>query len=38
MSVLRDKQRSSAREYFAYFADPYGFTRTVALYLWDVLL
>ena len=28
MSVLRDRERSSAREYFAYFADPYGFTRT----------
>ena len=38
MSVLRDRQRSSAREYFAYFADPYGFTRTIALYFWDVLL
>jgi uncharacterized membrane protein YvlD (DUF360 family) len=38
MSVLRDRQRSSAREYFAYFADPYGFTRTIALYLWDVVL
>jgi uncharacterized membrane protein YvlD (DUF360 family) len=38
MSVLRDRRRSSAREYFAYFADPYGFTRTIALYLWDVLL
>ena len=38
MSVLRDRQRSSTREYFAYFADPYGFTRTIALYLWDVLL
>ena len=38
MSVLRDRKRSSAREYFAYFADPYGFTRTIALYLWDVLL
>jgi uncharacterized membrane protein YvlD (DUF360 family) len=38
MSVLRDRQRSSAREYFAYFADPYGFTRTIALYLWDGLL
>jgi uncharacterized membrane protein YvlD (DUF360 family) len=38
MSVLRDRQRSSAREYFAYFADPYGFTRTIALYLWDVAL
>jgi Mycobacterial 4 TMS phage holin, superfamily IV/Type I phosphodiesterase / nucleotide pyrophosphatase len=38
MSVLRDKRRSSTREYFAYFADPYGFTRTIALYLWDVTL
>ncbi len=38
MSVLRDRKRSSAQEYFAYFADPYGFTRTIALYLWDVLL
>ncbi len=37
MSVLRDRRRSSAREYIAYFADPYGFTRTIALYLWDVL-
>jgi hypothetical protein len=38
MSVLRDRERASAREYFAYFADPYGFTRTIALSLWDVLL
>jgi uncharacterized membrane protein YvlD (DUF360 family) len=38
MSVLRDRKRSSAREYFAYFADPYGFTRTITLYLWDVIL
>jgi uncharacterized membrane protein YvlD (DUF360 family) len=38
MSVLRNRKRSSAREYFAYFADPYGFTRTIALYLWDVAL
>ncbi len=38
MSVIRDRRRSSAREYFAYFADPYGFTRTIALYLWDVFL
>jgi hypothetical protein len=38
MSVLRDRDRASAREYFAYFADPYGFTRTIALSLWDVLL
>ena len=38
MSVLRDRERASTREYFAYFADPYGFTRTISLYLWDVLL
>jgi uncharacterized membrane protein YvlD (DUF360 family) len=38
MSVLRDRRRSSAGEYFAYFADPYGFTRTIALYVWDVVL
>jgi uncharacterized membrane protein YvlD (DUF360 family) len=38
MSVIRDRRRSSAKEYFAYFADPYGFTRTIALYLWDVIL
>jgi uncharacterized membrane protein YvlD (DUF360 family) len=38
MSVIRDRQRSGAREYFAYFADPYGFTRTIALYLWDVVM
>jgi uncharacterized membrane protein YvlD (DUF360 family) len=38
MSVLRDRERASAREYFAYFADPYGFSRTIALSLWDALL
>jgi uncharacterized membrane protein YvlD (DUF360 family) len=38
MSTIKDRRRSSAKEYFAYFADPYGFTRTIALYLWDVLL
>jgi uncharacterized membrane protein YvlD (DUF360 family) len=36
MSVIRDRRRSSAGEYFAYFADPYGFTRTIAFYFWDV--
>jgi uncharacterized membrane protein YvlD (DUF360 family) len=38
MSTVKDRRRSSAKEYFAYFADPYGFTRTIARYLWDVLL
>ena len=38
MSAIRNRQRSRANEYFAYFADPYGFRRTIALYLWDALL
>ena len=38
MSVIRDRERSGAGEYFAYFADPYGLTRTIALYVWDILL
>jgi uncharacterized membrane protein YvlD (DUF360 family) len=38
MSAIRDRRRSRANEYFAYFADPYGFTRTIALYLWDAIL
>jgi uncharacterized membrane protein YvlD (DUF360 family) len=38
MSAIRDRRRSRASEYFAYFADPYGFTRTIALYLWDAIM
>ena len=38
MSAIRDRQRSRANEYIAYFGDPYGFTRTITLYLWDALL
>jgi uncharacterized membrane protein YvlD (DUF360 family) len=38
MSAIKDRQRSSSSEYFSYFADPYGLTRTIALYLWDVVL
>lgn len=38
MSAIRDRRRSRANEYFAYFADPYGFPRTIALYLWDAIL
>ena len=29
MSVIRDRSRSRASDFFAYFADPYGFTRTL---------
>ena len=38
MSAISDRKRSGSGEYFAYFADPYGFMRTIALYLWDVVL
>ena len=43
-ALLGDNERDQeppalrANEYFAYFADPYGFRRTIALYLWDALL
>jgi uncharacterized membrane protein YvlD (DUF360 family) len=37
MAVLRDRERSGAKEYFAYFGDPYALTRTIARYLWDVI-
>ncbi len=38
MSVIRDRERSGASEYFAYFADPYGLTRTISLFVWDIVL
>ena len=31
MSAISDRKRSGSGEYFAYFADPYGFMRTIAL-------
>jgi len=36
MSVIRDRQRSRSSEFFAYFADPYGMLRTIALSVADV--
>ncbi len=38
MSVVRDRKRSQSSEFFSYFAAPYGFARTISLFLWDVLL
>ena len=38
MSVIRERDRSGASEYFSYFADPYGLTRTLSLFAWDVIL
>jgi uncharacterized membrane protein YvlD (DUF360 family) len=36
MSTIRDRSRSKARDMFAYFGDPYGFMRTIALSLADI--
>ncbi|MGA9283907.1 MAG: phage holin family protein [Solirubrobacteraceae bacterium] len=36
MSVIRDRSRSKASDLFAYFSDPYGFIRTIALSLADI--
>jgi uncharacterized membrane protein YvlD (DUF360 family) len=38
MSVVRDRKRSQSSEFFSYFAAPYGFARTIALFLWDAVL
>jgi uncharacterized membrane protein YvlD (DUF360 family) len=36
MSVIRDRSRSKSGDFFAYFSDPYGFLRTIALSLADI--
>lgn len=36
MSVIRDRTRSKASDFFAYFSDPYGFVRTIVLSLADI--
>jgi hypothetical protein len=36
MSVIRDRSRSKSGDFFAYFADPYGFLRTIVLSLADI--
>lgn len=37
MSVLRDRERSPTSEFFAYFADPGGFLRTLWFAGWDIV-
>ncbi len=37
MSMIRDRNRSKAGELFAYFSDPYGFQRTLALSVADIV-
>ena len=36
LSVVHDRSRSKAGDLFAYFSDPYGFMRTLALSLADI--
>jgi hypothetical protein len=36
MSMVRDRTRSKSGDFFAYFSDPYGFMRTIALSLADI--
>jgi uncharacterized membrane protein YvlD (DUF360 family) len=36
MSMIRDRSRSKSSDLFAYFSDPYGFLRTIALSLADI--
>jgi len=36
MSMIRERKRSRSGDFFAYFADPYGFIRTIALSLADI--
>ena len=38
MGAVRDRTRSQARDFYAYFVDPYGFLRTIVLCLHDVML
>lgn len=37
-SVIKDLQRLHTRDFYPYFANPYNFTRTLLLALWDVVL
>jgi uncharacterized membrane protein YvlD (DUF360 family) len=36
MSMIRDRGRSQAADFFAYFSDPYGFMRTIWMSLADI--
>jgi uncharacterized membrane protein YvlD (DUF360 family) len=37
-STLKDLSRFHTGDYYAYFASPYNFTRTLLLFLWDIVL
>jgi putative membrane protein len=37
-SVIKDKSRFHTADFYAYFADPYNFARTLLLLFWDIVL
>lgn len=37
-STLKDFSRFHTGDFYAYFADPYNFSRTLLLFIWDIVL
>jgi putative membrane protein len=37
-STIKDFSRFHTAEFYAYFADPYNFSRTLLLFFWDIIL
>jgi putative membrane protein len=37
-STIKDFSRFHTSDYYAYFADPYNFARTLLLFIWDIVL
>ena len=37
-STIKDKSRFHTSDFYAYFADPYNFSRTLLLLIWDIVL
>jgi putative membrane protein len=37
-STIKDFSRFHTADYYAYFADPYNFSRTLLLFFWDIVL
>ena len=37
-STIKDLSRFHTGDFYAYFADPYSFSRTLMLMFWDVVL
>ncbi|MFN2190573.1 MAG: phage holin family protein [Candidatus Promineifilaceae bacterium] len=37
-SVIKDLSRFHTSDFYAYFADPYNFSRTLLLFFWDIVL